>query len=163
MKLYELTAAHQQIFDSIMDDEANLDTLEDTLQCVEGAIEVKAENMAKFVLMLKADTEALDTEIGRLTARKKARTNRMDGIKSYLMAQMELIGKDKISTPVLTIALQNNPAALNILDEKQIPTSYLTIIPARTEINKAAVKDALKLGMTVPGAELTQGKGLRIR
>ena len=163
MKLYDLTAAYQQVFETIMDEEANLDTLEDTLQAIEGAIEVKAENMGKFISMLKADEAAIEKEVERLLARKKARQNRIQRIRDYLQSQMELIGKDKITTPIMTISLQNNHPALEIEDEFAVPTEFIVIIPERKEVDKAKVKEALKAGREVPGARLTQGRSLRIR
>lgn len=163
MKLYELTAAYQQIFDTILDEESNLDTLEDTLQSVEGAIEVKAENLGKFIGMLKADVAAIEEEENRLMRRKRARQNRIQSIRNYLQQQMELIGKDKITTPIMTISLQNNPPALEITDEFAVPTEFIVIIPEQKIIDKAKVKEALKSGREVAGAKLTQGRSLRIR
>ena len=163
MKLYELTAAYQQIFDMVLDEEANLDTLEDTLQALEGSIEVKAENMGKFIGMLKADESAIEKEVERLMARKKSRQNRIQRIRDYLQNQMELIGKDKITTPIMTISLQNNPPALEVEDEFAIPTEFIVIIPEQKVVDKAKVKEALKSGREVPGARLTQGRSLRIR
>jgi hypothetical protein len=163
LNLYELTTVYQQIFETLLDEEANLDTLEDTLQAIEGAIEVKAENMGKFVNMLKADEAAIEAEVERLMKRKKARQNRVQRIKDYLQSQMELIGKDKITTPIMTISLQNNPPALEIEDEMQIPAQYMVLVPEHYTVDKAKVKDALKSGQEVPGAKLTQGRSLRIR
>lgn len=163
MKLYELTTAYQQLFETILDEESSLDTLEDTLQAIEGAIEVKAENMGKFIAMLKADETAIEKEVERLTARKKARQNRIQQIRNYLQAQMELIGKDKITTPIMTISLRNNPAALDITDEMAIPAEYLVLVPEHYTADRAKIKDALKSGQEVPGARLTQGRGLMIK
>lgn len=162
LTLYELTDAYKSIFDAVMDDDADLDMLEDTLQCVEAAMEVKADNMVRFVKSLEAEAAACDAEIKRLTDRKRTRANKIERIKKYLLSQMQAAGIEKIQGSLFTVRLQKNPEALNILDEKLIPTGYLTIIPAREEVNKAAVKAALKLGVEVPGAELTQGISLRI-
>ena len=48
-------------------------------------------------------------------------------------------------------------------DENEIPICYLTFVPARYEVDKDAVKTALKAGEEVPGAHLEQGRSLRIR
>lgn len=163
MKLYEMTANYNAIFELLYDEESNLDTLEETLQSLSDAIEVKAENMGKFIAMLKADESAIEKEVERLMARKKARQNRIQRIRDYLQSQMELMGKDKITTPIMTISLQNNPPALEIEDEFAVPTEFIIIIPERKEVDKAKVKEALKSGREVPGARLTQGRSLRFR
>ena len=160
--LYELTDAYKAIFESVMDDEADLDVLENTLHCVEASIEVKADNIVRFVKALESDAAACDSEIKRLTDRKRARLNKVERIKKYLLTQLQVAGIEKIQGSLFTVRLQKNPQALSIDDEKAIPTQYLIIVPAREEINKEAVKAALKLGVAVPGAKLTQGISLRI-
>lgn len=162
MKLYDLTANVAAIYNRVLDDDADLAVLEDTLQSLEGAIEVKAENMAKFVLMLNADADAIDSEIKRLQARKAARLNRAERIKAYLKNQLEFIGKDKVQTPLMTVAIRKNPPSLVIDDVAAIPTEYLTMIPARFEPTKELIKESLKAGNEVPGAHLEQGTHLRI-
>lgn len=162
-KLHELTSAANAIYDKILDDDANLDTLEDTLQCIEGAIEAKAESMVRFVQMLDADSDAISAEIKRLQLRKLARENRADRIKAYLKAQLEQIGKDKITTSLFTVAIQNNPPSLLIDHPEAVPAQYLTLVPERYEVNRAALKDALKNGAEVVGCRLERGTHLRIR
>lgn len=163
MQLYKLTGALAQVWEQINDEEANLDTLEDTLSCIEGEIEVKIEGMGRMIAMLDADAGVLEAEIKRMTARKQARKNRIDRIKNYIQTQMELMGRDKIETPVLTVALQKNPPALDVFDVMAIPTEYLVHIPAHEEPDKAKIKDALKAGKEIPGCALTQGRSLRLR
>ena len=74
LTLYELTDAYKSIFDAVMDDDADLDMLEDTLQCVEAAMEVKADNMVRFVKSLEAEAAACDAEIKRLQIARKQPT-----------------------------------------------------------------------------------------
>lgn len=163
MQLYKLTGVLAQVWEQINDEEANLDTLEDTLQAIEGEIEVKVEGMGRMIAMLDADAGVLDAEIKRMTARKLARKNRIERIRNYIQNQMELMGKDKIETPVLTVSLQKNPPALDIFDVMAIPTEYLVHIPAHSEPDKAKIKDSLKAGKEIPGCVLTQGRSLRIK
>jgi len=73
---------------------------------------------------------------------------------------METTGKEKIKTPEFTIYIQNNPVSVKLVDESKIP-AYLTktdIVPDKTRI-----KELLKKGKDVPGAELSVSSSLRIR
>jgi DNA repair ATPase RecN len=109
VRLYELTGAYLQVFEQLDDEEANLDTLEDTLQCIEGEIEVKAESIGKLIKMLEFDADRIDDEMKRLQKMKDdlkkkrdARENRISRVKAYLRDQMDIIGKQKIKTPLMT-------------------------------------------------------------
>ena len=70
-------------------------------------------------------------------------------------------GKTKFKAGVFNFAIQNNPPSVEIYDETLIPEQYLVEQPAK--IDKAGIKELLKQGEEVPGAELKQTKGLRIR
>ena len=50
---------------------------------------------------------------------------------------------------------------MNITDERILPEDYLIQQPPK--VDKTLLKEALKNGVEVPGAELKQTEGLRIR
>lgn len=160
-KLYELTGMYNQLWDLVEDEEIDLAQLEQAMQSVEGDIQEKAENMAKLIKQIDGDVTTIKAEIDRLAAKKKALENKKEGIKTYLQQQLEAVGMDKVKTPIFTVAMQNNPPSLNVLDEALIPKQYF--IPQDPILDKAAIKDLLKQGIKVPGTELTQGRSLRIR
>ncbi len=161
-KLYELTEMYQNIWDLVADEEVDLDTLETALSQVEDNLETKAESMAKLVKGIDGDVTALKEEENRLAKRRKALENKQTNIKQYLQNQFNVMGIDKVKTSLFTVALQNNPPSVNILDEDLIPEQYKKTVTT-TSIVKKDILDALKLGELIEGAELKQGKSLRIR
>jgi hypothetical protein len=162
-KLYELSKAFNEVISMVDDDTVSMEALEDTLQSIEGEIEDKAENCAKFVRNMEGDVKAIDAEIARLTKRKKTVNNKIEGIKNYVMEQMVYVGKDKITTPVFTISRAKNPAKLVIENEKLLPPLYMLTIPAKTVPDNETIKEALKLGAKIDGAKLEYGFNLRIK
>lgn len=163
MKLFELSLAHQQIFDLLLDDEADLEVLEDTLQCIEGDLELKVRNGIGLIRSLEAYHDAVEVEEKRLSHKKKTLKNRIDWIKTMYKQTMESMKKDKIQTAIGTMSLQNNPGSLVIDDETLIPAEFTTVIPEHYEPNKEKIREALKAGSTVPGVRMVRGKSLRIR
>ena len=161
-KLYELTEMYQNIWDLIGDDEVDLLSLEKALQNIEENIEIKAENTAKLIKGIDGDIEVLKTEEKRLADRRKALENKREGIKGYLENHLRIIGIDKVKTPLFTVALQNNPPSVNILDEKLIPKDYVKTVTT-TSISKRDLLEDLKQGLIIDGVELKQTKSLRIR
>lgn len=161
-KLYELTEMYQNIWDLISDDEVDLLSLEKALQSIEENIEIKAENTAKLIKGIDIDIEVIKIEEKRLADRRKALENKKEGIKAYLENHLRIMGIDKVKTPLFTVALQNNPPSVNILDEKLIPKDYKKVVTT-TSISKKELLDDLKQELIIPGAEMKQTKSLRIR
>ena len=62
---------------------------------------------------------------------------------------------------MFNFSIQKNPVSVNITDENILPEDYL--IPQPPKVDKSSLKEALKNGIEVPGAELKQTEGLRIR
>ena len=160
-KLYELAGIYNSLWALVEDEEMDLTQLEQAMQSVEGDIQEKAEGMAKIVKQIDGDVVTIKAEMDRLAAKKKALENKKDGIKAYLEEQLGIAGMDKVKTPLFTVAMQNNPPSVNVLDEAQIPKQYY--IPQDPVLDKKAVMAALKEGQEVPGAEIKQGRSLRIR
>jgi hypothetical protein len=162
LKLYELTDSFKKIFDMIDENEPD-EALKMALAEIGGAIEVKADGMAKLIKSLDYDVDIYKAEEKRLADRRRAIENKRNWFKNYLKEQMEKVGKDKIKLPTITLALQSSPPAVNITDNTAIPAKYITIIPELHIPDKKAILEALKAGQDVPGTEMTQGKHLRIR
>jgi hypothetical protein len=162
-KLYALTDAYQALWSLVEDDETDLTIIEEALQSVEDAIEVKAQNIALFIRDLDDEAKIIKAEEERLYGRRKAIENKRDGIKSFLLQAMDHMEMPKIKTKVYTISVQNNPATVAITDETLIPDRFLTLIPASYQVRKKDVLVAWKNGEVIPGSQLTQGRSLRIR
>lgn len=161
--LYDLGDAFNGVMDMMLDETMDLTVLEACLQSIEADIAVKCENGIGLIRSLENLRDGMKTEAQRLTERQRVIDNRIHSIKEWYQRNLDAMGKSKVETLRGTMAVQNNPPALKVTDEDQIPLCYLDLIPARYEVNKDAVKNALKAGEEVPGAHLEQGRSLRIR
>lgn len=158
MKLYELADAYNRLLE--MAEDMDPEALADTLESLEDSIEQKAENTAKVIKSIEADISAIDEELKRLQGMKSARKNNIDRMKVYLKEQLELVGMDKVKGTLFTVALQNNPAKLVVNDISKLQ-GYL--VEQEPKVDSTRLKNDLKAGLEVEGAELVQEKGLRIR
>lgn len=161
--LYDLGDAFNGVMDLVLDETMDLTVLEECLQTIEADIAVKCENGIGLIRSLENLRDGMKAEAARLTDRQKIIDNRIRSIKEWYQRNLDAMGKSKVETMRGTMAVQNNPPALKITDEDKIPRCYLDLVPARYEVNKDAVKTALKAGEEVPGAHLEQGRSLRIR
>lgn len=157
MNLYELSLAFQDVQNMDLDPEV----MKDTLDSIEDAIENKAENIAKLIRNLESDVSAFKEEEDRLKTKRQSTENKVKWLKTYLEDNMKLTGKTKFKSGMFNFSIQKNPASVNITDEKIIPGEFL--IPQPPKVDKNSLKEILKRGIEVPGAELKQTEGLRIR
>jgi hypothetical protein len=160
--LYSLSEAYQNVLSLIDEENPDNDILK-ALQTIEGQIEVKASNMATLIKSLESEADFIKAEEKRLAQRRKIRENAVSNIKQYLQSAMEQMGMDKIKTPIWNFNIQNNPPAVQIINEDEIPGKFLTLVPEHYEVNKKLISEVLKAGEEVKGAELTRGRSLRIR
>ena len=161
--LYDLGDAFNGVMDLVLDETMDLTVLETCLQTIEADIAVKCENGIGLIRSLENLRDGMKTEAQRLTERQKIIDNRIRSIKEWYQRNLDAMGKPKVETMRGTMAVLNNPPSLKVTDAEQIPICYLNLIPARYEVNKEAVKTALKAGEEVPGAHLEQGRSLRIQ
>lgn len=157
MNLYELSQNYLAV--QYMDLEPEV--LKDTLDSIEEAFEDKALNIAKWLRNLEGEANALKAEETRLKENRQTRENRIKFLKQYLEDNMRLTGKTKFKAGFFSFAIQSNPPSVEVFDEALIPKQFLIEQPVK--IDRAGIKELLKAGEEVPGAELKHSTGLRIR
>ena len=157
MNLYELSIAFQEVQNMDLDPEV----MKDTLDSIGGTFESKAEGIAKLMRNIESDIAARKAEEDRIKKPRQADEKKLEWLKTYLEDCMKLSGKTKFKSGMFNFSIQKNPVSVNITDENILPEDYL--IPQPPKVDKTSLKEALKNGIEVPGAELKQTEGLRIR
>lgn len=162
--LYEITQDYMTILAMMEDPELDPQTLADTMEAVEGELEVKAENYAKVIRNLEADVAGIKAEIDRLSERKKTIENNIKRMKEALQFSMETTGKTKFKTELFSFGIRKNaPAVVIDADELvKVPLKYL--VAQEPKIDKVKIKEDLKAGVNLDGvAHLESGSSLSIR
>lgn len=158
MNLFELTSNYQRVLE--VAEQLDSETLKDTLDSINEAIDVKVENTAYVIKTLEANVSVIDVEIKRLQSMKSAQSNNVKNLKLYIQQAMEQTGLDKVEGKLIKVAIQNNPPSVNILDESKL-AGYLVEQPAK--LDKKSILKALKGGIPMQGAELQQTRSIRIK
>ena len=139
----------------------------DTLDGMEQELVRKAENVAVYIKNMEAEAKTLKAEEDKLKARRQAKENAAKRMREYLMDCMKQANISKIDEPRAVISLRNNPESVEISDETEFigwaadHDEYLRY--KAPEINKTAVKNALKSGAEIPFAALTRSQSLTIK
>lgn len=159
--LYQLTDAYQELLSMALDPDVDPEALADTMEAVDGEIEVKADGYAKVMKELKAIADARKAEAKRLLDGAKSVEANIDRMKTALMTAMKLTGKTKFKTELFGYGIQRNPPALKIDMPDRVPDEFL--IPQEPKIDSAAIKKELKEGVVYDWCHLEQSESLRIR
>lgn len=157
MNLYELNRAIAE-FDLEIDEETGEVTNLDELDHITLERDEKIENIALWVKDLLAEADAIKAEEQALAKRRKQAENKAERLKDYLMGNL---AGEKFKTPKVAISYRTSEA-VEITDEDLIPDEFLAI---KTEYkpDKKAIKDELKAGGEVEGAELVKRTSLQIK
>lgn len=131
--------------------------LRDTMEGIEGEFQEKGKAIAMITLNIDGDLEAIQSQIDRLTERKRIITNRKESLKEYLRTNMDAAGITKITHPLFTITCGKGRPIVVIDDEKAIPDDFVNV-KVTSAPDKAAIAKALKDGQDVPGAHSEIGK-----
>jgi len=156
--LYELSSNFMEV--QALIEEGN-EGLRDTLDAIDLAIEDKLENIAKLIRNLDGEATALKNEEERLADKRKSIENNIKNLKQYSQSALEDTGNRKLKAGIFTYSIQKNPPSVAINDDKLIPQEYY--VPVEPKLDKQYIKEMLKDGEEVPGAELSQGDSVRIR
>ncbi|MFR4509207.1 siphovirus Gp157 family protein [Enterococcus avium] len=157
MKLYELTNNYRKVAEM---EDLDSETLRDTLDSISDEIENKVINIGFIIKEKKADIKAIQDAMKELAEKKQSIEKSIDSLQCYAYDSMKLTGVNKAKTPLLSIWIQNNPPSVNVTDESMIPKSFF--IEQEPKLDKKQLKEELKHG-EIPGAELVQTEGLRVR
>lgn len=161
--LYELAGEYRALADRLHDLELDDQTIADTLEGESADLVEKGKNVAFVFRNLESIAEQLKAEELRLSNRRKAFEKRAANLKNYLLTNMERAGINKIESPWFVISVRQNPEAVSIESEDLIPKDYFREIPAKFEVDKTLIKQAIKDGHEVPGCRLTRSTRLEIK
>lgn len=192
MKLFDIAKEHLELLDKFgeieisvnedgepVDSEGNpVDPVEyiaeqenkllEALTELKGDFDTKAESVSLYIKELEAGTKLLGESIKNLQSRKKAMENKVEHLKSYLLASMETVGESKIETDKVRISMRNNAPSVFIYDEKAFINQYKgnrddLLKYSEPTVNKTAIKEALKSGEDIAGATLESKKSIIIK
>lgn len=153
---------------AIENDEVEAEAISDTLEAIRDTLEEKADNIACIIKELTAEAAAIKEEEQALAARRKAKENRIQSLKSYLAAALLDNDINKVESARNKISFRRS-TSVDVTDEQEFISwaeasghnEYLTYkAPA---INKTAIKNAILAGDKVEGAYIAEHDNIQIR
>lgn len=168
MKLYEIASQLTDIL--LYAEENNLDSSEfaEQIKLLEMAADEKIDNVASVIKNIRAESDAIKSEVSTLQERMKKKTQEADKLTDYLLTYMNQLGMKKFESSRNLIKIKKNPPSVKIDDKfiawaKENGSQYVTTPEPVTIPDKALIKDELKIGIVIPYAKLVQAERLEIK
>jgi hypothetical protein len=160
--LYQIRQDHINLLTLIEENDGELTPeLDQALSITKEEFESKALSYGFITKTFDDTTDVIDKEIKRLQELKQKAAKRSELFKQRLAEAMNEFGIEKLDTPTLKLSFRKSES-VEIVDEEKIPEDYL-VTKQVTTISKTAIKEAIKEGQIVPGAELKQNRNLQIK
>ena len=160
--LYELNLDWERVYEMLLDPDIPEEAVFDTIESIEGVMDIKADSYAKIIKTMDGDIAAIDAEIKRLQDRKNAVANGQKRMKDALENMMRTTGRLKFKTALFSFGIQKNGGALPVVFNhgENVPAEWLK--PGDPDTNK--IRKHLEAGNELPFASLGErGESLRIR
>ena len=158
MTLYEINEQIRNAIEYGCDPETGEIINVDALEELEMARDEKIENICLYIKDLKAEAAAIKAEKDALDARMKASARKAESLTNYL--QQELAG-ERFKTSKVAISYRKTQA-VRIFDLDALPMDFIRV-KTIAEPDKVMIKEVIKGGETVPGAELEERQSMTIK
>lgn len=164
LTLFDLSNQLQSLATLADTEDLPAELIADTLEALEGSFDDKAIQVARFILSLEANAEAVKSAAKAQTERAARIQKRADSLTAYLAFHCQALQRRRIESPDVVLTLRKNPPAVIITDEHAIPEQFwVQPEPPPKRIDKKAIKAAIDAGERVDGAFVEASERLDIR
>ena len=160
--LFDLVGEYKELY-AMLTESPNDEAVNDTLEGICGAIEVKSEGYVAILNRLDMEIDACRKQKEFWAEKLYIRENAVKRLKQRLADAMMMLGKDEIQAGDNTIKLQNNGGKLPLVfeEDKTVPESYMKVI---LEPDKEKIRQALESGEELDFAHIApRGKHIKIK
>lgn len=124
----------------------------------------KIENIGLWVKNLEADANAIEAEEKALKERRKASENKANRLRGYLST---FLSGEKFTSPRLNITYRKSVAVELAVDEPEFiewaAVTHPELLKTTVELNKTAIKDAIKGGEQIDFVRLAERQNMQIK
>lgn len=144
MTLYDIVGEYMELYSLLSDTEVEEQTVLDTLEGIEGDLEVKAEGYVKIIKQLDSEKEAYKKESAFFDRKAKTIENNIKAMKERLCQAMILTKHDDkagLKAGNFTLKVQNNGGQQRLEITGEVPQNMTKVI---IEPDNDKIRDFLK-------------------
>ena len=157
LSLFKIGAGLKEVENSIemAGGEITIDE-ESVMELLTEALTTKADGVVEYIKSKEATLDTINRRIKEFTDLKAREQKKLAKFNEYVVTCMDMMGVDKIEGNLAKVSIRKPVKVVNITDEALISDEYIKekII---SKIDIATIKEKLKLGKAIGGAELIDG------
>ena len=162
MTLYEINAELEKLIANSIDPETGELMIDpEQIDALNMARDEKIEQTALYIKNLKAEADAIKTEIDNLKARHDAAKNKAERLTAYIK---DLLAGEKFQTAKVAISYRSTASVEinpDVFFARAANGKYFRV--KDPEADKKAIAAAIKAGETIEGAELVSKTSMTIK
>lgn len=160
--LYKITDRYLIALENLcIDQDFDQETIEATLESLQGEFEEKAKAIGAYILNLQASAKARREAVAKIQAMATTEEHKADWLKQYLLDCMHTANIKKVDGVEWQAKIRKSPHRVVVDDISALPTDFL-IREVKTSVSKTDLRMALKDGH-VEGAHLEQHDYLSLK
>lgn len=159
--LFNIQKEYIQLLSQIEEAEGEITPeIDQALQFTAQKLQDEGGEIGAVIKTLEYWEDTIEKELKRLDGLKVKAKRGKELLKNRLSQAMQQFGIERIESNTITISFRKSEG-VEILDESAIPAAYFE--PQPPKLSKTLIKDAIKAGKLVPGAEITQRQNIQIK
>lgn len=155
--LYKATDELRKLLDQVDPETGELPA---ELGHVGDLVKSRSAAVAAVIANTELQISAVEARLKEAKQHVEAQKRRVAWLRQYLLENMARVDAVEIRSEDALLVVRRLPerdAAVDVFDEKQIPTVYMTAPePPAPKPDKAAIKRAIEAGQDVPGARIVK-------
>lgn len=162
MTLYEEVEVIENAINDMLygENDLDIDALDNLMQAKQDTIERGLESLCKIRARKESDVSALKAEANRLKEKAEREDKALTRLEQYMMSILKRSGEKKITAGTFNVGTRLS-SSVYLAPDFNVPEYMRTT--TTTSPDKMAIKEALKNGVSIPGAAITTKENLAIK
>ena len=164
LKLYEISQGMIDTLDIFLESDGNdldKENYSEIMLFLRNELKNKSSSLLKYIQDLQAKSKIAKEESDRLLKLSKARLNKAERLKNYLVSTLQSLEMKKIETDLGSYGLRRSPA-VDVYDMAALPDEFIRVTEER-KADKEKIKEYIKANGELKGARIVDNYSLQIR
>ena len=164
LKLYEISQGMIDTLDIFLESDGNdldKENYSEIMLFLRNELKNKSSSLLKYIQDLQAKSKIAKEESDRLLKLSKARLNKVERLKNYLVSTLQSLEMKKIETDLGSYGLRRSPA-VDVYDMAALPDEFIRVTEER-KADKEKIKEYIKANGELKGARIIDNYSLQIR
>ena len=164
LKLYEIQQGMINTLDIFLESEGNdldKESYSEIMLFLRDELKNKSSSLLKYIQELQAKSKIAKEESDRLLKLSRARLNKAERLKSYLVSTLQALEMKKIETDLGSYGLRRS-SAVDVYDMAALPAEFIRVTEER-KADKEKIKEYIKANGELKGARIVDNYSLQIR